>query len=569
MKTVVDYRSIHGLLLCTWIVIGAGLRFTHLASKPPWTDEFATLVFSLGHSFETIPLDQIISLNELLQPLQLPPSAGVQDVVHHLLTEDVHPPLYFVLCHWWLQLLSPPNGFVSLEIARSLPALLGVLTIPATFGLSWLAFRSLVAGQLAAAAMAVSPYAIYLSQEARHYTCGMLWVIAILACLIVATRAINQRLPLSIRLSLMWVGCNGLGIATHYFIMLTLIASALVLLSLGIIHFKQEHRSLWQHHWQRIYAIALGTTATGLIWLPIWQSLRDRDITQWIQSSDRLNLLALINPIVQSLAAWVTMIVLFPVESTFVPVILLSGLGMILYLVWAIPILKRGLSNQLTNPHYRLSIQVLGGFVLGAIVLFFLIAYGLGSDITRGARYNFVYFPAVPVLIGISLASLWTSSGSFAQKRSVAVIGLVGLASSITIVSNLGYQKYYRPEILTSFMQRYSQQPIVIATTHNTLVQTGELMGIGWQVRDLNAAIGPISSPQFLLAHQSQASCLRNCHATQVLQDAIAQQTAPTDLWLVNFNAPVNMDGNRCKADGRSLPYINGYHAQLYHCLNQ
>ena len=41
----------HPVLLLLWIGIGTIVRFAHLTAKPPWTDEFATLVFSLGHSF--------------------------------------------------------------------------------------------------------------------------------------------------------------------------------------------------------------------------------------------------------------------------------------------------------------------------------------------------------------------------------------------------------------------------------------------------------------------------------------------------------------------------------------
>jgi len=39
-------------------------------------------------------------------------------------------------------------------------------------------FRSRLVGQIAAAMMAVSPYGIYLAQEARHYTLAILLIIA-------------------------------------------------------------------------------------------------------------------------------------------------------------------------------------------------------------------------------------------------------------------------------------------------------------------------------------------------------------------------------------------------------
>ncbi len=77
--------QIHWGLLLLWIILGAGLRFTNLELKPPWADEWATLVFSLGNSFKTIPLEQIISLDTLLQLLQLKPESSTQDVVTYLM----------------------------------------------------------------------------------------------------------------------------------------------------------------------------------------------------------------------------------------------------------------------------------------------------------------------------------------------------------------------------------------------------------------------------------------------------------------------------------------------------
>lgn len=100
----------HFLLLLVWLAIATGLRFTHLAAKPPWNDEFATVVFSLGNSFRTVPINQVIALDTLLKPLQLNPDAGIRDVIHNLMTESTHPPIYFGLNHLWMQLFSTVDG---------------------------------------------------------------------------------------------------------------------------------------------------------------------------------------------------------------------------------------------------------------------------------------------------------------------------------------------------------------------------------------------------------------------------------------------------------------------------
>jgi uncharacterized membrane protein len=574
-----------------WVAVGTGLRLTHLALKSPWTDEFATLVFSLGHSFQTVPLDQPIALDTLLQPLQ-PTSAGAKAVIHHLLSEDNHPPLYFVLAHWWMQLFPLENGFVPLWAARSLPALFGAASIPLMFGLGWLTFRSRLVGHLAAAMMAVSPYGVYLAQESRHYTLGILWVIASLACLMVVIRSIRQRSPFPFWVGLLWVVINSLGFATHFFFALTLCAEALVVMGLGWQQFRREKTNpfLQPYGW-RIGAVAMGTLGGILVWLPILLNIPSNETTQWIQTHS-VGWLTVINPIAQMLASWITMLVLLPIESPDLTVVTLSGLVMLAFLLWALPILWRGFKRLWEQSESHLPTQVLSGFVVGAIALFFLIAYGLGSDITRGARYNFVYFPAVIALLGAILAAAWSGlvpipkpkrlsfSGGPASpqnrrwpwlrpltingKQAVVVILLMGLLSGLTVVNNLGYQKYYRPDLLLPIIQARSDSPVLIATTHETLVQTGEMMGVAWEFKHhLNAAEeNSDKPPKFLLAHRN-----RNPQAaTMALQNTLAQLPRPLDLWLLNFHAPVESATNRCVVDSRSQPAVDGYEYQHYHC---
>ena len=88
-------------LLLGWFAVSMILRFTNLANQPASSIEIATLGFSLGHSFAQVPLEQVISASTLLSPLQVDFSIDSADVVHRLLTESTHPPLYFWLTHWW------------------------------------------------------------------------------------------------------------------------------------------------------------------------------------------------------------------------------------------------------------------------------------------------------------------------------------------------------------------------------------------------------------------------------------------------------------------------------------
>jgi uncharacterized membrane protein len=555
------------LILLMWIALGISLRFTNLTAKPPWIDEFATLVFSLGNTFKAVPLDRAIAIDVLLQPLQVNPGAGIGDVIHTLLTEDIHPPLYFILAHLWMKLFPSDGGFVSLFAGRSLPALFGAISIPSVYALGRLAFRSPLVGQLAAAMMAVSPYGIFMAQEARHYTLVMLWVIASCACLVIATRHIQNRTQLPLWIGISWVVINALGVATHYFFTLTLCTEAVALILVAWrVRSGGEGASANSpglsspSPWYPIYAVAIGTFLVSIVWLPVFlQNKSGGQLTEWIQGSRQG--IAWISPIFQALAAWITMIYLLPVESPSVVIMIASGLVMLILLIWGTPILTRGLKIQLKHSENGLMTQVLAGVVVSAIALFFIFTYFLGIDLTRGARYNFVYFPIAIVLVGASLAACRKISHvgftKISGKKAVEIILSVGFVSAITVVSNLGYQKYYRPDLFLPVIQQNSQSPVLIATTHKTLAQTGEMMGLAREFKTQN-----LTFPLFLLAHQDKNPET----STTVLQNTLKELPRPLDLWLVNFYAPIPEQVKNCINQTKSLPAINGYEYKLYHC---
>ena len=607
-----------------WLVIGLILRLINLGAKPPWTDEFSTLVFSLGNSFLGVPLDQPIDIDVLLQPLQPRPSASVRDVLQHLLTESNHPPLYFILTHWWLRLFPNDGGLVSVWGARSLAAIFGAASIPAIYAFSWLIYRSRPVSSLAAAMIATSPYAIFLGQETRHYTLPILWIIASLACFIIATRCIKNSTQLPIKIALAWIVINALGIATHYFFALTLLAEAFVLIFLlvkgvgsrdwGVGEGKRGKGeiqktlftspspptpySLLPTPFPRIFAVALGTAVAGAVWIPVFlQNSYGGKLTEWIQG-DRVGL-AWLNPIFQALAAWITMLYLLPVESPHLSIIIGSGLVMLAFLIWAAPILVRSFKATLHEPQTQFETRMLVGLIGSAIALFFIFTYFLGIDLTRGARYNFVYFPAVMVLLGASLAVCWQTptvkmfKWQISGKKAVAIIWLMSLASAVTVVNNLGYQKYYRPDLFVELIQKTSSAPVLIATTQKTHVHIGEMMGIArefkisqksvvsgqWSVVSgqksvvsgqesivkNNSSPTPYSllpTPQFLLAHQDKNPDT----STAALEKTLKALPRPFDLWLVNFYADKPEELDKCRQENRSLTAINGYEYKIYRC---
>ena len=403
-KLSVSLHTVYSaILLIIWVIIGAALRFTGLGLKPPWTDELTTMIFSLGNTYQAIPLNQIISPELLLQTLQPNPDAGVGEVIGLLLKEDVHPPLYFALAHLWQQLF-PTDKYLSVSVARSLPAIFGFLSIPATYWLGRVAFKSRLVAHFSAAMMTVSPYAIFLAQEARHYTLAIIFVILSLGCLAIAIKCLWQSHTIPLIYILLWLFSNSFGFATHYFFCLTLIAEAITLLVVLVQIWRKKRRFIQVKNIWLLSALGMGTFASGLVWLPSFITNKSTVAsTDWIQS-DLGTIWTWFNPPFQALAAWITMLSLLPVEVKHLPIVIASGAIMLLFFVRVLPSLWQGF---IAGRSEFIIINVFASFVVISIALFFLITYLFGVDLTRGARYNFVYFPGIIVILGASLAACW------------------------------------------------------------------------------------------------------------------------------------------------------------------
>ncbi len=554
---------LHLLLLLFWLLLGGILRFTNLESKPPWSDEWATLVFSLGHSFRTIPLDRVIGLDSLLSPLQLDSTTHTQDVIEHLLTESTHPPIYFVLTHWWLQLVSGSSGLVSIWWARALSSILGIVAIPAIFGVSWLLSRSLVAAQIAAALMAVSPYGSYLSQEARHYTLAILWVLASLACLIVAIRNLQQKKLTSIALILIWIVINNFGIGTHYFFGLTLAVETIVLLSFWLYSFKVSKNSVVAVYWQRIYWAMLGTLVGGSVWLSLWRRIPDSQLTSWVFDGNPLA--KFYEPLLRLLVWMITMVFLLPFEGVSSSIAIISGVIILGVIIYSIPSWIRGFKNGIKSSQTQLAIIVLSRFLIGSIALILAITFLFGADLTLSARFQFFYYPILLLLLGIILSYLWQPTKLW-QNKIVFTTILLGICGSLTVINNLAFQKVERPDLVVPIIIKANnnkQIPVLIATSHNTHGQTGEMMSLGWQFQKESEHQTSNLQPNFLLAHNEISDPET---AIISLKKNLDRLSRPFQLWLVNFSAIEDLNVMNCLADDRFKGKATGYRYRMYLC---
>jgi hypothetical protein len=170
--------------------LGAALRFPTLDRQSFWLDELVTVSL----------LDR-----------------GLGDVLHEIPRTEATPFVYYVAAWVWGSVF----GLGEIGI-RSLSALAGTATIPVAYG-AGAALVSRRTGLVAAALVAVNPFLVWYSQEARSY--------ALLALLGAATvLAFGRALTGSRGWLAAWAVVSALAIATHYFAVFLVGAEAVWLL---------------------------------------------------------------------------------------------------------------------------------------------------------------------------------------------------------------------------------------------------------------------------------------------------------------------------------------------------
>jgi len=223
------------LLLLTILLLAAFLRFYRLDAQSFWNDE--------GNSARL--------------------SERTLDLIIEGTASDIHPPAYYILLHYWRAI------FGQSEFAlRSLSVVAGLALAAFTYRLGCALFGEST-GVLAAFLGAISPFAIYYSQEARMY--------ALLAALSVASTFFAIRLsrftpPVS-RLTLyalrftLYILTSAAGLYTHY-------AFAFVLLAHNAVFGLRWLVEAWhvKPRWRRL-ALWAGMQAAVIAlygpWLPI------------------------------------------------------------------------------------------------------------------------------------------------------------------------------------------------------------------------------------------------------------------------------------------------------------
>jgi uncharacterized membrane protein len=495
--------NLHYLGLTFFISLAIILRFWNLELKPLWMDEVITAIFSLGKNYHSIPLDVVFPLEKLRDIFSYQPGVSCPQIAQNLATDSTHPPLFFCGMYTLLGLVTP-LGDVVVNKLRSPSVWFGVALVVTVYFLNRIAF-SRKAGLMGAAFVAVSPFAVYLSQEARHYTLPMLTISLSLLALLQIQQDFFQSQQVRVWLWLSWTIIHSISIYIHYFCIIAFIAQVGTLILLktlpistntkltknatphsntGFDRSKISPQKIKFHNVGTfLLALILSTTVviiTIIPWFWVMQNHLNRSETSWLPTPQH------IEPLYQTLMSWVVMIIMLPVEGQPLAIAIISGLLMLLFTGWLSLKVIQGIKLLLQESTTRLSTLTLLSFTTLVLLGILTISYILGKDITVAPRYNFIYYPSFSALIAASLIRENSSESILLpnnsprgedtrttksqksdilklkiQNYSPEIILLVGFISCIFVVYNLSFQKPYLPEQVARNIYQESNVPIM------------------------------------------------------------------------------------------------------------
>ncbi|MGD0767394.1 MAG: glycosyltransferase family 39 protein [Tepidisphaeraceae bacterium] len=187
------------------LIAGAFLRFYRIGNPSLWMDEMVSIELAMGHrsAHDFFP-DSVIRTDQP-DPLNLAAAAPWWDIWNRVQI-TTHPPLYFVLLRWWMNLLGAGPA-----ATRCLSAILSLAGIAVFFDVCRLLHGPRV-GLLAACMMALAIGQLDFAQEARSYP---LLILQGMSCCDVLVRIVFSGATLQRLIFLVFLLASML--LTHYF----------------------------------------------------------------------------------------------------------------------------------------------------------------------------------------------------------------------------------------------------------------------------------------------------------------------------------------------------------------
>ncbi|MEA5466859.1 glycosyltransferase family 39 protein [Leptothoe sp. PORK10 BA2] len=269
-----------------WWLIGLILiislaRFINLGTKPYWSDEVYTSLRLSGYTKQEVfesAQGEPKPFSTLAKFQCVGSDRNFNDTLNGLITDDVHPPLYFFLSYYWAKLTG-----CSVVNLRLIAAAISLLVLPLGYGLTYELFGCTPTAGLATLFMAASPILLVYAQEARPYS--LLTVLSLLSTLLLL-RLRPDRCPgaaLGAALYIAYGVTSVAGLYCHTLYYLTLACQGFYCF-LGGPALASGQQSSWQRsswrQWRRRIAISMAISwSIFALWLARVAQLQGFTIT--------------------------------------------------------------------------------------------------------------------------------------------------------------------------------------------------------------------------------------------------------------------------------------------------
>ncbi|MEB3355249.1 MAG: glycosyltransferase family 39 protein [Synechococcales bacterium] len=458
------------------LLMGLYFRVAHLDRPVYWVDEVATSIRVAGYTrpaiAQQLATGEPIAVAELQQFQQLGGDRPWADTWNALTQSPEHAPLYFLMVRAWAERFGS-----SMVAIRSLSVVLGVVAIPCFIWASKALLLPSVVGQLGAGLLAISPFFVAYSQEARPYS---LWTVALLLLMGLLGRSLHNNTPRS------WLGYILALVLSLYTSLLTgfvVLGQALAVLSLDFPRFTCRTRNY-------LLATGLGLGAFipwGWIIFNHWQTLQDN--TVWMR---------------EAIAPWATAAVWFYSLAVLwfdVPLSVDLSLETLVKALVALGVVA--LIGYAAFTFYRETPPVVGrSVILGAIAppLVLLLIDGLRSGQAAATpRY------LIPTLLGalVSVAYLLGDRlhrfprNPYWRTITAALLSLGLLSCTIGLTHTSDYQKARnRANPAIAALINQSPNPVLLAEANLTM----DVLSLSHSL-DVSTIIRILPSSQYLIEH--------------------------------------------------------------------
>ncbi len=208
------------LILALVLLAGLMLRLYHLDTYSIFFDEKSTMVVSQGIVLEGSNQKDIFTA-ATFTPAQFWSHKSLADYYEAMTRSDIgNSPFYYFLLHWWMEIFG-----ISDFTARFFSVIFSVLIIAATYFFSKRFFSSKT-GLIAAAIVAIEPFFIAYSHQARNYS--LTFFLTLLATYfflqIIENKTSRKK---TIWLYVGYVLACGLGLLSHFLTIAVLLAHAI------------------------------------------------------------------------------------------------------------------------------------------------------------------------------------------------------------------------------------------------------------------------------------------------------------------------------------------------------